>query len=168
MVFTPSIVVVIIFAFIILTSAVKFCREYERVIVFRLGRLILPPKGPGVFLIIPVVDRMLKISLRTETYDMSSHEFSTMDRGAVRLDASVSFRVIDPARAVREVEDYLDAMKELAKRSFADALRGSRVSQIVTSRNSLINRVRTELKQGSKPWGIEIVNVQIKGLKSSI
>ena len=89
-----------------------------------MGKLVLPVKGPGLFLIIPGIDRVLRISLQTSTMDMSAQEFSTVDRGAIRLDASVSFRVTDPEKAVSEVENYLYAMSQLAKEAFLKPIGG--------------------------------------------
>jgi regulator of protease activity HflC (stomatin/prohibitin superfamily) len=112
MIFLPAL---IIFILIILASAVKVAKEYERGVVFRLGRLILPPKGPGIFLIIPVVDRMQKISLRTVVMDVPPQDVITRDNVSIKVNAVVYFRVMQSDKAVVEVENYLYATSQLAQ-----------------------------------------------------
>jgi regulator of protease activity HflC (stomatin/prohibitin superfamily) len=112
MVFIPAL---IFFILILVASAVKICREYERGVVFRLGRLIFPPKGPGIFLIIPIVDRMVKISLRTVVMDFPSQDVITRGNVSIKVNAVVYFRVMQADKSIVEVENYLYATSQLAQ-----------------------------------------------------
>ncbi len=152
----------IIFILIIVASAVKICREYERGVVFRLGRLILPPKGPGIFLIIPIVDRMLKISLRTVVMDVPPQDVITRDNVSIRVNAVVYFRVMQPDKSVVEVEDYLYATSQLAQTSLRSVVGQAELDELLAAREKMNKELQSILDRQTDPWGIKVSMVEIK------
>jgi regulator of protease activity HflC (stomatin/prohibitin superfamily) len=160
--FFPAVVVVIIFALIILGQAVKICREYERGVVFRLGRLILPPKGPGIFLIIPFVDRMLKISLRTVVMDVPPQDVITRDNVSIKVNAVVYFRVMQADKAVVEVENYLYATSQLAQTTLRSVVGQAELDELLAAREKMNRELQTILDRQTDPWGIKVSMVEIK------
>ncbi|MFQ6079533.1 MAG: slipin family protein, partial [Thermodesulfobacteriota bacterium] len=162
MVFTPGIVVVVIFVLIILASAVKIAREYERGVVFRLGRLVLPPKGPGIFIIIPIVDRMLKISLRTVVMDVPPQDVITRDNVSIKVNAVVYFRVMQADKAVVEVENYLYATSQLAQTTLRSVVGQAELDELLSAREKMNKELQTILDRQTDPWGIKVSMVEIK------
>jgi regulator of protease activity HflC (stomatin/prohibitin superfamily) len=152
----------IIFILIIVASAVKICREYERGVVFRLGRLILPPKGPGIFLIIPIVDRMLKISLRTVVMDVPPQDVITRDNVSIRVNAVVYFRVMQADKSVVEVENYLYATSQLAQTSLRSVVGQAELDELLAAREKMNKDLQTILDRQTDPWGIKVSMVEIK------
>lgn len=161
MFFTPAIVVVI-FVFIILTQAVKICKEYERGVVFRLGRLVLPPKGPGIFLIIPFVDRMQKISLRTVVMDVPPQDVITRDNVSIKVNAVVYFRVMQSDKAVVEVENYLYATSQLAQTTLRSVVGQAELDELLSAREKMNKELQSILDRQTDPWGIKVSMVEIK------
>ncbi len=159
MVFLPAL---IIFILIILASAVKICREYERGVVFRLGRLVLPPKGPGIFLIIPVVDRMLKISLRTVVMDVPPQDVITRDNVSIKVNAVVYFRVMQADKSVVEVENYLYATSQLAQTTLRSVVGQAELDELLAAREKMNRELQTILDRQTDPWGIKVSTVEIK------
>jgi regulator of protease activity HflC (stomatin/prohibitin superfamily) len=162
MVFTPTIVVVIVFAVLILASAVKIAREYERGVVFRLGRLVLPPKGPGIFIIIPLVDRMLKISLRTVVMDVPPQDVITRDNVSIKVNAVVYFRVMQADKAVVEVENYLYATSQLAQTTLRSVVGQAELDELLSAREKMNKELQSILDRQTDPWGIKVSMVEIK------
>jgi len=152
----------IIFILIILASAVKICREYERGVIFRLGRLILPPKGPGIFVIIPVVDRMIKISLRTVVMDVPPQDVITRDNVSIKVNAVVYFRVMDPNNAVIEVENYLFATSQMAQTTLRSVCGQVELDELLAAREKINTRLQAILDKHTDPWGIKVSNVEVK------
>jgi regulator of protease activity HflC (stomatin/prohibitin superfamily) len=152
----------IIFILIIVAAAVKICREYERGVVFRLGRLILPPKGPGIFLIIPIVDRMLKISLRTVVMDVPPQDVITRDNVSIRVNAVVYFRVMQPDKSVVEVENYLYATSQLAQTSLRSVVGQAELDELLAAREKMNKELQSILDRQTDPWGIKVSMVEIK------
>ncbi|MFQ5842981.1 MAG: slipin family protein, partial [Thermodesulfobacteriota bacterium] len=162
MVFTPGIVVVVIFVLIILASAVKIAREYERGVVFRLGRLVFPPKGPGIFIIIPIVDRMLKISLRTVVMDVPPQDVITRDNVSIKVNAVVYFRVMQADKAVVEVENYLYATSQLAQTTLRSVVGQAELDELLSAREKMNKELQSILDRQTDPWGIKVSMVEIK------
>ncbi|MBW2055867.1 MAG: slipin family protein [Deltaproteobacteria bacterium] len=154
--------VLVLFVIIILLSAVKVAREYERGVVFRLGRLILPPKGPGLFLIIPGIDRMLKISLRTVVMDVPPQDVITRDNVSIKVNAVVYFRVVNPADAVVQVENYLYATSQLAQTTLRSVVGQAELDEILSERDKINHELQTILDRHTDPWGIKVSMVEIK------
>jgi regulator of protease activity HflC (stomatin/prohibitin superfamily) len=159
MVFIPAL---IFFILILVASAVKICREYERGVVFRLGRLILPPKGPGLFLIIPVVDRMLKISLRTVVMDVPPQDVITRDNVSIKVNAVVYFRVMQADKSVVEVENYLYATSQLAQTTLRSVVGQAELDELLAAREKMNRELQSILDRQTDPWGIKVSMVEIK------
>ncbi|MBS7655722.1 slipin family protein [Candidatus Bathyarchaeota archaeon] len=145
----------------ILSSAIKVVREYERGVIFRLGRLI-GAKGPGLFLIIPIVDKFIKIDLRVVAFDVPKQRVITKDNVSVDVDAAVYYRVFDPAKAVVQVEDYYRATNLLAQTTLRDVLGQVELDELLTKREELSKKVGEILDAYTDPWGIKVVAVAIK------
>jgi len=154
--------VVIFFILILVGSAVKICKEYERGVVFRLGRLILPPKGPGIFLIIPFVDRMQKISLRTVVMDVPPQDVITRDNVSIKVNAVVYFRVMQADKSVVEVENYLYATSQLAQTTLRSVVGQAELDELLSAREKMNKDLQSILDRQTDPWGIKVSMVEIK------
>lgn len=155
--------VIIFVAFIILflLSGVKVLNEYERGVVFRLGRII-EPKGPGIRFIIPGIDKMLKIGLRLITLDVPPQDVITRDNVSVKVNAVVYFRVVDPVKAVIQVENYLYATSQLAQTTLRSILGQVELDDLLSERDKLNIRIQEVLDKHTDPWGIKVSLVEIK------
>lgn len=154
--------VLVLFVIIILFSAIKIAREYERGVVFRLGRLVLPAKGPGLFLIIPGIDRMLKISLRTIVMDVPPQDVITRDNVSIKINAVVYFRVVNPSDAVVQVENYLYATSQLAQTTLRSVAGQVELDEILSEREKINKELQAILDRHTDPWGIKVSMVEIK------
>lgn len=160
---TPSILLIaaIIFLFIILASAIKILREYERAVVFRLGRLV-GVKGPGLILLIPVVDRMVKVSLRTVVLDVPPQDVITKDNVSIKVNAVVYFRVMLPDKAIVEVENYLFATSQLSQTTLRSILGQSELDELLSKREKINMELAKIIDHQTEPWGIKVSNVEVK------
>jgi regulator of protease activity HflC (stomatin/prohibitin superfamily) len=154
--------IIILFLIIIAFSAIKVAREYERGVIFRLGRLVLPPKGPGIFLIIPGIDRMTKISLRTITMDVPPQDVITRDNVSIKINAVVYFRVVQPADAVVQVENYLYATSQLAQTTLRSVAGQAELDEILSEREKINQELQAILDRHTDPWGIKVSMTEIK------
>ena len=145
----------------IIYNSIKVIREYERVVIFRLGRL-LGVKGPGIFFMIPLIDSMLKVDLRTTVIDVSKQRLITKDNVTVDVDAVVYYRVSDPQKAIVQVEDYQDATKLFAQTTLRDVLGQVDLDYLLSQRDELNKRLQKILDIATDPWGIKITAVTIK------
>lgn len=157
---TPMIVFVA-FIILFLLSGIKVLNEYERGVVFRLGRII-EPKGPGIRFIIPGVDKLLKISLRLITLDVPPQDVITRDNVSVKVNAVVYFRVVDPVKAVIQVENYLYATSQLAQTTLRSILGQVELDDLLSERDKLNIRIQEVLDKHTDPWGIKVSLVEIK------
>lgn len=153
--------IVVIFVILILASSIKVMREYERAVVFRLGRF-LRAKGPGLFLLFPVIDRMVRVSLRLVTLDVPSQDIITRDNVTVKVNAVLYFRVLDPQKAVIEVEDFLYATSQLAQTTLRSVLGESELDDLLAEREKINSQLQDILDTQTDPWGIKVTNVEIK------
>ena len=151
----------VIFVLILAASAIKILREYERGVIFRLGRLI-GAKGPGIFFIIPGVDKMLRISLRTVTMDIPPQDVITRDNVSIKVNAVVYFRVIDPNRAVVEVENYLYATSQLAQTTLRSVVGQMELDELLAQREKINIQLQDILDKHTEPWGIKVSLVETK------
>jgi len=151
----------IIFLIILAVSAIKITREYERGVIFRLGRLI-GAKGPGIFFIIPGVDKMLRISLRLVTLDIPPQDVITRDNVSIKVNAVVYFRVIDPNKAVVEVENYLYATSQLAQTTLRSVVGQAELDELLSQRDKINLRLQDILDKHTEPWGIKVSLVETK------
>jgi regulator of protease activity HflC (stomatin/prohibitin superfamily) len=152
---------VIIFLLIVAASAIKILREYERGVIFRLGRLI-GAKGPGLIFIIPGVDKLLRISLRTVALEIPPQDVITRDNVSVKLNAVVYFRVIDPNKAVVEVENYLYATSQLAQTTLRSVIGQSQLDEVLSERDKINLQLQEILDKHTAPWGIKVSLVETK------
>lgn len=155
--FLPLIVVVVLF----LVTALRVLNEYERGVVFRLGRVI-KAKGPGLIILIPVIDKMVRVSLRILTLDVPHQDVITRDNVSVKINAVVYFRVVDPQKAVLEVEDYLFATSQLAQTTLRSICGGVDLDEMLSQRDKVNNEIQVLLDQQTDPWGIKVHSVELK------
>ncbi|MBD3273694.1 MAG: slipin family protein [Candidatus Marinimicrobia bacterium] len=153
----PIIVVVVL----ILSSAVRVLPEYERGVIFRLGRLIAS-KGPGLILLIPIIDRMERVSLRTIVMDVPPQDIITKDNVSVTVNAVIYFRVIDPNKAVVEVEEYMYATSQLAQTTLRSILGQHDLDELLSERDKINQSLQEIIDRHTDPWGIKISNVEVK------
>jgi regulator of protease activity HflC (stomatin/prohibitin superfamily) len=157
---TPYIVAVVIFMFI-LTQVVKILNEYERGVIFRLGRLIAS-KGPGIIFIIPFVDKIMKVSLRLITFDVPPQDVITRDNVSIKVNAVVYYRIIDPNRAVVEIENYAYATSQLAQTTLRSVCGQAELDELLAEREKISLRLQEILDKDTDPWGIKVSKVEIK------
>ncbi len=153
--------VVVIALVALLSSAVKITREYERGIVFRLGRL-LRAKGPGVIFLIPIVDRMIRIDLRVVTLDVPRQEMMTRDNVSVTVDAVVYFRVVDPENAIVKVENFAKATFLLAQTTLRSVLGQHELDELLSQRDRINLQLQHVIDEGTEPWGIKVALVEVR------
>ncbi len=161
--FTLLLVVLVIFLIWIFNS-LNVLREYERGVIFRIGRLISEPKGPGLIWVFWPIDRIVRVSLRTITLDVPTQDVITQDNVTVKVNAVVYFRVVDPARAIVEVENYLYATSQLAQTTLRSVLGEVGLDDLLSRREKLNQRLQEILDQHTDPWGIKVALVEIKGV----
>jgi len=165
-VFGPSLisfVFVIFLIFYFLSSAIKILREYERGVVFRLGRII-PVKGPGLVLIWPIIDKLVKVSLRTVTMDVPAQDVITKDNISVKVNAVVYFRVMDSIRAITEVEDFYYATSQMAQTTLRSILGQSQLDDLLSKREEVNAELQKVIDFQTEPWGIKVTAVEVKNV----
>ena len=157
----PLAIIIIIVVFALLSSVVKVAREYERGIIFRLGRL-QRAKGPGVILLIPIVDRMTKIDLRVVTLDIPRQEMMTRDNVPVTVDAVVYFRVVNPEDAVAKVENYSKATYLVAQTTLRSVLGQHELDELLSQRDRINQQLQQVIDEATEPWGIKVTLVEVR------
>lgn len=157
-------VFLIIIVLIILSSMIRILREYERGIIFRLGRLV-GVKGPGLIILIPFVDKMVKVSLRVVTMDVPAQDIITQDNVSVKVDAVTYFRPFDPAKAIIEVQNYLYATSQLAQTTLRSVLGEYELDALLTQREKINQRLSKILDEATDAWGIKVSMVEIKDVE---
>lgn len=155
-------VIVAIVVVIILANAIKIVREYERVVIFRLGRVLGRPKGPGIFFIIPMIDQMVRVDLRTMVIDVTKQRVITKDNVTVDVDAVVYYRVFDPLKAVVQVQQYVYATTLLSQTTLRDILGQVELDDLLSKREELNKRIQTVLDVGTDAWGMKVTAVTIR------
>ena len=151
----------VIFLIFILASAIRILREYERGVVFRLGRLI-GSKGPGLILLIPVVDRMVRVSLRTIVMDVPTQDVITKDNVSLKVNAVVYFRVVHAEKAIVEVENFLEATSQLSQTTLRSVLGQSMLDELLAERDKINQDLQKIIDHQTEPWGIKVSNVEVK------
>src|SRR5438874_3744645 len=159
--FSPVLIVVVILA-IYVVSSIKILAEYERGVIFRLGKLLPQPKGPGVVLVFAPIDRMVTVSLRTVVHDVPPQDVITRDNVSVKVNAVVYFRVVDPRLAIVEVENYLYATSQLAQTTLRSVLGQVDLDDLLSQRDRLNHQLQQILDQHTDPWGIKVSSVEVK------
>jgi regulator of protease activity HflC (stomatin/prohibitin superfamily) len=159
--FPPILIVVVVVAFYLLSS-IKVLNEYERAVIFRLGKLLDRPKGPGIALVFAPIDRMARVSLRTIVMDVPSQDIITRDNVSVKVNAVVYFRVIDPRKAIVEVESYHYATSQLAQTTLRSVLGQVELDDLLSARDRLNQQLQQILDLHTEPWGIKVASVEVK------
>ena len=160
--FLPGLILFLLF---ILISSVKILKEYERAVIFRLGRLILPPrgpKGPGLIIVIPLIDKWVRTSLRVIAMDVPPQDIITKDNVSVKVNAVIYFRVIEPNKAITEVEDYLYATSQLAQTTLRSVMGMVELDELLSERDKINIGLQDSLDKDTDPWGIKVSKVEIK------
>ena len=157
----PALIAVIIIFLFLLMSAIRIFREYERGVVFRLGRLV-GTKGPGLVLIIPIIDKVVRVSLRTIAMDVPPQDVITKDNVSVKVNAVLYFRVIDPSKAIVEVEDYLFATSQLAQTTLRSTLGMAELDDLLSEREKINRELQAITDHHTDPWGIKVSLVEVK------
>ena len=155
------VVIVVLFLF----AAVKIAREYERGVIFRLGRLLPEPKGPGLFLLIPIVDRMVKVDLRTVTLNVPPQEVITKDNVPVRVNAVAYFRIVDPNNAITQVENFMVATSQIAQTTLRSVLGQHVLDELLSERDKINAILQNIIDEATSPWGIKVSVVEVKDVE---
>jgi len=159
--FNPLVVVAVVVIFFVL-NWIKVLKEYERGVVFRLGRVLSQPKGPGLILVFSPIDKLVRIGLRTIVLDVPPQDIITRDNVSVKVNAVVYFRVLDPKKAVIEVQDYLYATSQLSQTTLRSVLGQADLDELLSARDKLNSRLQTIIDEHTDPWGIKVSMVEIK------
>ena len=154
--------IVIIIVVLYLISSIKILREYERGVIFRLGRLLDQPKGPGIVLVFAPIDRMVRVSLRIETLEVPPQDVITRDNVTVKVNAVIYFRVIEPRLAIVEVSNFLNATSQLAQTTLRSVLGEVELDELLSQRDKLNLRLQSILDQHTSPWGVKVTVVEVK------
>ena len=160
-----ALAVVVVLLVLFLISAVKVAREYERAIVFRLGRLLPQPKGPGLFFLIPIVDRMVKVDLRTITLNIPPQEVITKDNVPVRVNAVAYFRIVEPKDAIVQVENFMVATSQIAQTTLRSVLGQHVLDELLSERDKINSILQGIIDEATGPWGIKVSIVEVKDLE---
>lgn len=156
-------IVIVFFVILILASAIRILREYERGVVFRLGRLVDGGvKGPGLIILIPFIDKMVRVSLRTVVMDVPPQDVITQDNVSIKVNAVVYFRVIHPAKAIVEVENFLMATSQLSQTTLRSVLGQSELDDLLSQREKINHRLQQIIDANTEPWGVKVSTVEVK------
>jgi regulator of protease activity HflC (stomatin/prohibitin superfamily) len=159
------VVVVAIVVVSVVLSAIKIVKEYERGVIFRIGRVQGGPKGPGLFILLPVVDRMVKIDLRTVTMEVPPQEIITRDNVPARVTAVIYFRVVDPNKSVLEVENHVLATSQIAQTTLRSILGQKNLDDLLTNREEINEELQAIIDEQTEPWGIKVSVVEVKDVE---
>jgi regulator of protease activity HflC (stomatin/prohibitin superfamily) len=157
-----AVVIVVLF---LLSASVRVAREYERGVIFRLGRLRSPPKGPGLFLLIPVIDKMVRVDLRTVTLNVPPQEVITKDNVPVRVNAVAYFRIIDPERAIVQVENFMVATSQIAQTTLRSVLGQHVLDELLAEREKINTILQQIIDEATSPWGVKVSIVEVKDVE---
>ena len=156
---------VVLIVLLFLFAAIKVAREYERGVIFRLGRLLPQPKGPGLFLLIPVIDRMVKVDLRTITLNVPPQEVITKDNVPVRVNAVAYFRIVEPKNAIVQVENYMVATSQIAQTTLRSVLGQHMLDELLSERDKINAILQSIIDEATSPWGVKVSIVEVKDVE---
>src|SRR5437016_5057864 len=165
---TAAVVIVLVLLFLVLLfliSAIKVAREYERGIIFRLGRLLPEPKGPGLFILIPIVDRMVRVDLRTVTLNVPPQEVITKDNVPARVNAVAYFRIVEPKDAIVQVENFMVATSQIAQTTLRSVLGQHQLDELLSERDKINAILQGIIDEQTAPWGIKVSVVEVKDVE---
>ncbi len=160
-----ALAVVLFLLVLFLVSAVKVAREYERGVVFRLGRLLDPPKGPGLFLLIPIIDRMVRVDLRTITLNIPPQEVITKDNVPARVNAVAYFRIVDPKAAIVNIENFMVATSQIAQTTLRSVLGQHLLDELLSERDKINSILQAIIDEATAPWGVKVTIVEVKDVE---
>jgi regulator of protease activity HflC (stomatin/prohibitin superfamily) len=160
-----AVVAVVVILLIFLLAAIKVAREYERGIVFRLGRLLPEPKGPGLFLLIPVIDRMVRVDLRTITLNIPPQEVITKDNVPARVNAVAYFRIVEPKDAIVQIENFMVATSQIAQTTLRSVLGQHLLDELLSERDKINSILQEIIDEATSPWGIKVSIVEVKDVE---
>lgn len=161
--FPLAIVIIVIIILYIIASAVRILREYERGVIFRLGRVLGGGvKGPGLILLIPIIDKMVKVSLRVVVMDVPPQDVITKDNVSIKVNAVIYFRVIDPQKAIIEIENYLVGTSQLSQTTLRSVLGQSELDELLSQRDKINVRLQHIIDEQTEPWGVKVTHVEVK------
>jgi regulator of protease activity HflC (stomatin/prohibitin superfamily) len=160
-----ALIAIVFLVVLFLISAIKVAREYERGIIFRLGRLLPQPKGPGLFILIPVVDRMVKVDLRTITLNIPPQEVITKDNVPVRVNAVAYFRIVEPKNAIVQVENFMVATSQIAQTTLRSVLGQHLLDELLSERDKINSILQEIIDEATSPWGIKVSIVEVKDVE---
>ncbi|MDP8259501.1 MAG: slipin family protein [Candidatus Gygaella obscura] len=158
----PFSIMILVFVVLYLSNCIKILKEYERAVIFRLGRLVSVPKGPGIIFVFIPLDKAVRISLRIITLDVPSQDIITRDNVSVKVNAVVYFRVIDPNKAITEVEDFMFATSQMAQTSLRSIVGQVQLDELLSEREKINNQLQEIIDRATDPWGVKVSNVEIK------
>jgi len=158
------IIVIVFFVILILSNAIRILREYERAVVFRLGRLVdnSGVRGPGLIFLIPVIDKMVRVSLRTVVMDVPTQDVITQDNVSIKVNSVVYFRVIEPQKAIVGVENFLTATSQLSQTTLRSVLGQSELDDLLSQREKINHKLQQIIDSNTEPWGVKVSNVEVK------
>jgi regulator of protease activity HflC (stomatin/prohibitin superfamily) len=157
-----TVLIPILVVAIYLISSIKILAEYERGVIFRLGRVLAQPKGPGVILVFAPIDRIVRVSLRVEAFEVPAQDLVTRDNVTVKVNAVIYFRIVEPRKAVLEVANYLYATSQLAQTTLRSVLGEVELDELLSQREKLNVRLQSVLDQHTGPWGVKVTMVEVK------
>jgi regulator of protease activity HflC (stomatin/prohibitin superfamily) len=160
-----AIIAVVVVVLLLIAASVRVAREYERGVVFRLGRLLLPPKGPGLFFLIPVIDKMVRVDLRTVTLNVPPQEVITKDNVPVRVNAVAYFRIIEPTAAIVQVENFMVATSQIAQTTLRNVLGQHVLDELLAEREKINTILQQIIDEATSPWGIKVSIVEVKDVE---
>jgi regulator of protease activity HflC (stomatin/prohibitin superfamily) len=160
-----AIIAVVVIILLLIAASVRVAREYERGVVFRLGRLLMPPKGPGLFFLIPIVDKMVRVDLRTVTLNVPPQEVITKDNVPVRVNAVAYFRIVEPANAIVQVENFMVATSQISQTTLRSVLGQHVLDELLSERDKINTILQQIIDEATSPWGIKVSIVEIKDVE---
>ena len=160
-----AVVAVVVILILLISASVKIAREYERGVVFRLGRLLQPPRGPGLFFLIPIVDKMVRVDLRTVTLNVPPQEVITKDNVPVRVNAVAYFRIVEPTAAIVQVETYMVATSQISQTTLRSVLGQHQLDELLAERDKINAILQQIIDESTSPWGIKVSVVEVKDVE---
>ena len=160
-----AVVIVVVIVLLLIALSVRVAREYERGVVFRLGRLLTPPKGPGLFFLIPIIDKMVRVDLRTVTLNVPPQEVITKDNVPVRVNAVAYFRIIEPTAAIVQVENFMVATSQIAQTTLRNVLGQHQLDELLSERDKINTILQQIIDEATSPWGVKVSIVEVKDVE---
>src|SRR5919108_153258 len=160
-----AIVAVLVIVVFVLSASIRVAREYERGVIFRLGRLHSPPKGPGLFFLIPIIDKMVRVDLRTVTLNVPPQEVITKDNVPVRVNAVAYFRIIDPEKAIVQVENFMVATSQISQTTLRSVLGQHVLDELLSERDKINEILQRIIDEATSPWGVKVSIVEVKDVE---